>query len=276
MKLFPNGDLTEVGERGISISGGQKQRISICRAIYRGADIQIFDVSFSHVSPGDPLMTSAQDPLSALDAYVGKSVFQNIFMNNRHGSTNILATHALHFLPHVDYIYTIADGQIMERGAFPELMEKDGIFSKLMKEFCAGQNEGMAGTDWVDANTGAEGKDTEGRRMVSAVKDWCEKGKADTRNEERKIASATWGVYKEYLLAGRGYVLVPALLFSLLLVQGAQVMSRYWLVLWQEEWFHQPAGFYVRASLLLFVPTVTIFVLFPRWAFMLAWESRWP
>jgi len=45
--LFPNGDLTEVGERGISLSGGQKQRINICRAVYCGADVQIFDASTS-------------------------------------------------------------------------------------------------------------------------------------------------------------------------------------------------------------------------------------
>ena len=45
LELFPNGDLTEVGERGISLSGGQKQRINICRAIYCGADVQIFDAS---------------------------------------------------------------------------------------------------------------------------------------------------------------------------------------------------------------------------------------
>jgi len=49
LKLFPNGDLTEVGERGISLSGGQKQRVNICRAIYYGADVQIFDVSTSLV-----------------------------------------------------------------------------------------------------------------------------------------------------------------------------------------------------------------------------------
>ena len=49
LKLFPNGDLTEVGERGISLSGGQKQRINICRAIYHAADVQIFDVSVAPV-----------------------------------------------------------------------------------------------------------------------------------------------------------------------------------------------------------------------------------
>jgi ABC-type multidrug transport system fused ATPase/permease subunit len=61
LELFPQGDLTEVGEKvsfffvlllsqahvikGISLSGGQKQRINICRAIYRDADIQLFDAS---------------------------------------------------------------------------------------------------------------------------------------------------------------------------------------------------------------------------------------
>ena len=49
LRLFPNGDLTEVGERGISLSGGQKQRVNICRAIYYGADVQIFDASNSLV-----------------------------------------------------------------------------------------------------------------------------------------------------------------------------------------------------------------------------------
>jgi len=44
LKLFPNGDLTEVGERGIALSDCQKQRISICRAIYCGAEVQLFDV----------------------------------------------------------------------------------------------------------------------------------------------------------------------------------------------------------------------------------------
>lgn len=44
LKLFPNGELAEVGERGISLSGGQKQHINVCRAIYCGADVQIFDV----------------------------------------------------------------------------------------------------------------------------------------------------------------------------------------------------------------------------------------
>ncbi len=58
LNIFPGGDLTEVGEKGVNLSGGQKQRISIARALYADADIYLID-----------------DCLSALDPYVGKNVF---------------------------------------------------------------------------------------------------------------------------------------------------------------------------------------------------------
>ncbi|KAJ6886268.1 hypothetical protein NC651_026832 [Populus alba x Populus x berolinensis] len=55
LDLLPGGDLTEIGERGVNISGGQKQRVSMARAVYSNSDVYIFD-----------------DPLSALDAHVGR------------------------------------------------------------------------------------------------------------------------------------------------------------------------------------------------------------
>jgi hypothetical protein len=47
------------------------------------------------------LAFAPQDPLSALDARVGKAVFQNILQDAASGKTRILVTHALHFLPKV-------------------------------------------------------------------------------------------------------------------------------------------------------------------------------
>jgi ABC-type multidrug transport system fused ATPase/permease subunit len=58
-ELFPSGDLTEIGERGINMSGGQKQRIQIARAIYQDADIFLLD-----------------DPFSAVDAHTGTQIFE--------------------------------------------------------------------------------------------------------------------------------------------------------------------------------------------------------
>ena len=58
MEILPAGDLTEIGERGINLSGGQKARISLARAVYANFDILLMD-----------------DPISALDSNVRKSVF---------------------------------------------------------------------------------------------------------------------------------------------------------------------------------------------------------
>ena len=58
--MLPGGDMTEVGEKGITLSGGQKQRLSLARAVYQEADVYLLD-----------------DPLSAVDAHVGRHIFEN-------------------------------------------------------------------------------------------------------------------------------------------------------------------------------------------------------
>jgi ABC-type multidrug transport system fused ATPase/permease subunit len=120
-----DGDLTEIGERGINISGGQKQRVNVARALYFDADIVLFD-----------------DPLSALDAHVGQSIFDNamVKMLKAKGKTVLLITHALHVLPKCDYVYTIEDGKVVEEGTYGELLERKGPFSNLMLEY-GGANE---------------------------------------------------------------------------------------------------------------------------------------
>ena len=110
--------MTEVGEKGVSLSGGQKQRINIARALYHNCDITFFDDSFS-----------------ALDAHVSESVFENALKNALGSKTRILVTHSLQLLPKVDYIMTIADGRISERGTYAELVTTGGPFSKFVAEF---------------------------------------------------------------------------------------------------------------------------------------------
>ena len=199
-------------------------------------------------------------------------MFQQVFMKNPEGRTKILVTHALHFLPQVDYIYTIADGQIMERGTYEELMANDGVFSKFLKEFGSKQEdreEDVGIADGIEVEEGGKGE--KGSGAVAALKEEFEKGKTIMQEEERSVGAVTWKVYKTFLAAGNGSFLGPALLLSLLLVQGAQVMSSYWLVFWQEQQFHKPSGFYVRDYSLL---SLQLLMHFFRWAFMQPWESR--
>lgn len=101
--MLPAGDQTEIGEKGINLSGGQKQRVSIARAVYSGAEIFIFD-----------------DPLSAVDSHVGKHIFDNVMGETGmlKGKTRFLVTHAISFLPKVDEIFVMINGEISESGSY--------------------------------------------------------------------------------------------------------------------------------------------------------------
>ena len=116
LQSLPGGDLTKIGERGVNISGGQKQRVSIDRDVYADVDVYIFD-----------------DPLSALDAHVGRQVFERCLKNELKGKTQVLVTNQLHFLPHVDRIILIHEGMIKEEGTYEELINHGPFFQKLME-----------------------------------------------------------------------------------------------------------------------------------------------
>jgi len=95
---FANCNKTEIGERGINLSGGQKQRVSIARAVYSDADIFIFD-----------------DPLSAVDAHVGREIFERVLGPNGllKDKTRLLVTHSTQYLPDVDDILVMENGGIV-------------------------------------------------------------------------------------------------------------------------------------------------------------------
>ncbi|RMC11511.1 hypothetical protein DUI87_11630 [Hirundo rustica rustica] len=117
LELLPAGDQTEIGEKGINLSGGQKQRVSLARAVYSNADIYILD-----------------DPLSAVDAHVGKYLFEQVLgpkglLQNK---TRILVTHSVSFLPEVDSIVVLTAGAVSEYGSYSTLLANKGAFSQFL------------------------------------------------------------------------------------------------------------------------------------------------
>uniref|UniRef100_A0A8C0GNK0 Uncharacterized protein n=1 Tax=Chelonoidis abingdonii TaxID=106734 RepID=A0A8C0GNK0_CHEAB len=127
LKLLPGGDLTEIGEKGINLSGGQKQRVSLARAVYSNADIYLLD-----------------DPLSAVDAHVGKHLFDQVLGPDGllQGKTRILVTHSVSFLPRMDEIVVLVDGAVSEQGSYSTLLANGGAFAQLLSTY--GSQEGSA------------------------------------------------------------------------------------------------------------------------------------
>lgn len=119
LEILPGRELTEIGERGINMSGGQKQRINIARAVYSESDIYLID-----------------DALSALDAYVGKKIMQEVFLEELKGKTRVMVTHFLHLLEDVDKVILVDDGEIKASGSFEEVRQTQAfkIFSNSLDE----------------------------------------------------------------------------------------------------------------------------------------------
>ncbi|XP_011699221.1 PREDICTED: multidrug resistance-associated protein 1 isoform X9 [Wasmannia auropunctata] len=116
-KMLPAGDQTEIGEKGINLSGGQKQRVALARAVYNDSENYFLD-----------------DPLSAVDSHVGKHIFEKVIGPNGllKKKTRILVTHGITYLPEVDNIIVLKDGEITECGTYKQLLEKKGAFAEFL------------------------------------------------------------------------------------------------------------------------------------------------
>ncbi|XP_025074063.1 multidrug resistance-associated protein 1 isoform X4 [Pogonomyrmex barbatus] len=117
LKMLPAGDQTEIGEKGINLSGGQKQRVALARGVYNDSENYFLD-----------------DPLSAVDSHVGKHIFEKVIGPNGllKKKTRVLVTHGITYLPEVDNIIVLKDGEITESGTYKQLLEKKGAFADFL------------------------------------------------------------------------------------------------------------------------------------------------
>ncbi|XP_077967877.1 ATP-binding cassette sub-family C member 5-like isoform X2 [Styela clava] len=131
--ILTDGDMTEVGERGINLSGGQRQRISLARAVYSENDIVILD-----------------DPLSAVDAHVGKTIFFDCIKKLMLGKTVIFVTHQLQYLKDCDQVLLLKRGRVAEIGLHDDLMEAGKDYAELINNFYLEQDDDKDNTEALD------------------------------------------------------------------------------------------------------------------------------
>lgn len=264
-KNLPDGDQTEVGERGISLSGGQKARLTLARAVYARADIYLLD-----------------DILSAVDQHVGRHIINKVLGQNGilNGKTRILATNAITVLKEADFIGLLRDRTLIEKGTYEQLMAMKGEVANIVRTTMNESDDDSSGSDdsrglaspessgsttVIDNEYSASDADeaeeigplapikggSESRRKPStatlrraSMASW-QGPRRKLGDEENPVKSkqtqetsqqgkVRWSVYGEYA-KDSNIVAVGVYLLALLAGQTAQVAGNFWLKQWSEK-----------------------------------------
>ncbi|TVY33255.1 Multidrug resistance protein [Lachnellula subtilissima] len=217
LEMLPQGDDTEIGERGITVSGGQKQRLNIARAIYFDSDLILMD-----------------DPLSAVDAHVGRHIFDNAIMGLMKNKSRILATHQLWVLNRCDRIIWMEEGRIQAIETFDNLM-KDHLGFRLLMETTAVEEKHEKEDHVNDDEVEGEKKNVKKKR----------KGATLMQAEERAVKSVPWSVYIDYIRASGSLLNAPIVFIFLLMSQSANIATSLWLSWWTSDKFGYSRGVYI-------------------------------
>lgn len=117
IEKLPDGIDTVIGTNGVYLSGGEQQRIAIARAILKNAPVLILDEATAFADPDNEVRV--QQALSALSK----------------GKTVIMIAHRLSSITEADCIYVLQDGKIVESGTHSGLIENNGIFTRMWKNY---------------------------------------------------------------------------------------------------------------------------------------------
>lgn len=117
IKKLPNGVDTIIGTKGVYLSGGEQQRIAIARAMLKNSPILVLDEATAFADPDNEVLV------------------QKAFAAMSKNKTVIMVAHRLTTVQNADCIYVLKDGEIEENGNHTELMQKDGLYSRMWNEY---------------------------------------------------------------------------------------------------------------------------------------------
>lgn len=196
LKSLPGGDLTGVGDGGMTLSGGQKARVSLARAVYQDKPIYLLD-----------------DIISAVDVKVAKHIFQHCIvglLKNRN-KTVILCSHHVNFLSYADRILVMENGTIVKEGRPEEILDDMDLMHVDLELEDSLQTSSVF-TESIRTDSSPD--------MDSILNE-----------ESRETGTVRASVYGSYWKAV-GHLLSFAILLTILLMQTSRNSTDLWLSFW--------------------------------------------
>nr|QFR37215.1 ABC transporter [Cyberlindnera americana] len=241
LKLFTGGDLTEIGERGITLSGGQKARINLARAVYADKEIVLFD-----------------DVLSAVDARVGKHIVDDCLCDFMGHKTRILATHQLSLIDKADRVIFLNGDGTIHIGTVNELLQSNEGFVKLM-EFSKKSEEDEKNEEEEEE---ADVLKLQKSQSIAASQNNDAVAGILVGEEEKAKNGISFSVYTNYLKEGGGIFgkfAGPLTLLFLTFDVFTSIFINVWLTFWiTDKWSYRSQGFYIGIYVMLVLMNIVV------------------
>ncbi|XP_023251137.1 multidrug resistance-associated protein 4-like, partial [Seriola lalandi dorsalis] len=226
LELLPDGDLTLIGDRGATLSGGQKARINLARAVYQDADIYLLD-----------------DPLSAVDAEVGKHLFEQCICGLLKNKCRVLVTHQLQHLRAADQILVLKEGHVTAQGSYSELCSSHpDTVSMLRSDEEQEQWARSADLDKLSLHSQkmnhSHGSHSSLLLQESNCTDQLPVETVCTAAEESRMEGDVAGhIYLKYFTTGCSIVVLLVIVLLSVVAEVAYILQDWWLVYWVREMY---------------------------------------
>lgn len=225
LEVLPQGDMTEVGERGSTLSGGQKQRVALARAAYSYCDLILLD-----------------DPLSAVDIHMANHIFRQCVTSFLKGRSVILVTHHMQYLRDCDLILVMKEGVIVEHGSHEELLDKPDEYANLLRLYNKETDQSSrehgefvpAGASVKASNefqTSVLQKTMSGDNMKNTDIADCKLIQDETITRE----TVSWHLLHQYILAMGGYCALSLVFFCFSLPVAGVATAGWYLTFWLRQ-----------------------------------------
>ena len=200
-----HGDKTEIGSTGNNISGGQRARIALARAIYKDADIYLFD-----------------DPISSVDTYISMKIFHQAIVNLLKDKTRIFVTHDTRNLKYSSRVIVMNHFEIEFDGNYEQFSGKEAY------------------NDIVNENSKHNQKDLKINKDITDIKGEYFTNKDDSfgkllRDEDQVHGKVTWRLYDLFFRIQGGYLLFLILIILTLSIVVSNAIAKDFVASWSNK-----------------------------------------